>query len=733
MRPSFIHSPITAAPHSATPDDNVVAKQLTALLAFTHESTPPGESSRLPAPRTPSRDHADACAVRTYIDGRMPTPQSVCAVCARYRAPDSMKQIKWGSLLGKEGLQVEAGTVALTVYKRRSIEYHLLPDVIAVQHGTVYVPVCTECEAALSKGHVPPHSLKRVDAGSIPRAPQTEQSRQLLTLTMFEESLLALIYVVRMCHILRPDGLGQWRMTGHVIGFPNVPTSDLLRALPTPLEAIPDDMLVVFLCVVSSNVDIERLSRRAKQLHIRGKQICLWAEHLCSVYHLPAPNAAVLDAYRALPEDRAPPGVIESAVYASDDDEARALCTAFGKHRQGYANTHDHMSVDNMIAAATTHAAPVQGETAVSDKAYLTDIDTFEIQLNIAPDVAASTIEHNTRVMYSQRDNVLTSVLSKGSVPISDYKPEWPLRAHPSTFPNGVGGKPDDMSFIDWARLMLSRYPLSQYANNAGFVADIFNIWQRHEINTHAGVVLKTQPYMLPHLENLTTGDIKGVLTAIGKVGQAQAAARGELSASGATLMRALKHLGSHIIGSPQAFLSLRSKALSAWHVFGEYTIMMNLCPFEIASKWVFQLAGVEYELDAFGVPTDACPTKAERKRIVAANFFSCAHFLRIYMRAFDSVMLGLDEKGKQVNPDCIIGTLWAWLWKYEESFRGGLHSHGLGMQPFMAVQRLQALLKEGSAVQDYFFKFANSIMCAYNPSPMQDPSHRYDNSCISL
>jgi hypothetical protein len=695
-----------------------VAKQVAALLAFTHQSTPASTSARLPAQRTPTRDHTDAMAFRAYIDNHMPSAESVCAVCARYQAPIDIGRVMWKDLPGKAVLRVDDGVVALTVFKHHGVTYHLLPDVITKQHGTAIIPVCTECDKALDNSRVPPHSLKRVDAGSIPRAPRTERFKQLLPLTMAEERLVAPYAVQRVCHMLRPDA-GQWRMVGHVIAFPNVPSSDLLRALPTRIEDIPNDMLVVFLSVVSSHADIEAMSRKSTSLHTRGPQISLWAQQLCDVYHLPAPDPAVLSAYENMPADRAPPGVIEGAVYARDEGEARALCTAFGKHRQGYANTHDHMSVDDMVAAATTPASGMQHDAAMQESAYMRGIDTYEIQLDIAPSVEAATVQQNARVTYSASDNLLTSVLPRGAAPMEDYDPQWPLLAHPSAFPNGVGARPADMSEIDWMRLMISRYPLSQYAHNAGLVSDLFNIWQRHQVNTHAGVVIKTQQYMVAQLATLTAADITAVFTALGLIGRAQAAARERLSPAGSTLMRALKRLGSHIIGSPQSFLSLRSKALSAWHVFGESTIMMNLCPFEIASKWVFKLAGVEYELDAFGEPNDACPTKAERKRIIAANFFSCAHFLRIYMRAFDSVMLGLDEQGKQINPDCIIGTLWTWLWKYEESFRGGLHAHGLGMQPFMAVQRLQGLLSQGSAMQDYFFKFANSIMCAYNPSPV--------------
>jgi hypothetical protein len=163
--------------------DDTVKKQVDALLKFTHESTPARLSAQLPTPRTPARDKADALKFRAHIDNRMPT--AVCASCARYVAPSGIEDVVWTKLRGKELLRVEEDVVALTTYHHYGRDYHLLPDVIKVQHRKTIVPVCSECRHALDSGYVPLHSLKIVDAGCVPRSPQTEQSKQLLSLTMF--------------------------------------------------------------------------------------------------------------------------------------------------------------------------------------------------------------------------------------------------------------------------------------------------------------------------------------------------------------------------------------------------------------------------------------------------------------------------------------------------------------------------------------------------------------------
>jgi hypothetical protein len=42
-------------------------------------------------------------------------------------------------------------------------------------------------------------------------------------------------------------------------------------------------MQVIFITMARSDDDVATLARRCKALHIRGKEVCKWAQHLCQV------------------------------------------------------------------------------------------------------------------------------------------------------------------------------------------------------------------------------------------------------------------------------------------------------------------------------------------------------------------------------------------------------------------------------------------------------------------
>ena len=167
-----------------------------------------------------------------------------------------------------------------------------------------------------------------------------------------------------------------------------------------------------------------------------------------------------------------------------------------------------------------------------------------------------------------------------------------------------------------------------------------------------------------------------------------------------------------------QTKLSLRSKAGAGPVVFGPATLMANLCPTEVSSKWVFEMGEPKerYEFDVFGNP-DGRPAKADCKRFVAQNFYACAHFFQVYFAAFNAILLGWplgDAVQKHVN--CLFGAMLSVLWAKEESGRRGCHTHGVLTQPFFQVQHLRRKFAD-PAIRRYILAFGESLMKAYMPS----------------
>lgn len=284
--------------------------------------------------------------------------------------------------------------------------------------------------------------------------------------------------------------------------------------------------------------------------------------------------------------------------------------------------------------------------------------------------------------------NVVVSAIPKSDTPANDYDPAWMLGTHPSAFPHNTGARPDGMSEERWAQCILRRYPSSQFAQNVGLIADLFDCIQRHSVNKNAWVQVQFRPDQQAAVSALSEQHVQAVLDAIAsrKFGADLNNVLDGLPEGARTLYNGVKAVGGRVIGTPQSFLSLRSKVLAANTVFGAYTCQLNLSPSELGAKWTFDLAGEAYEFDYEGRPTNR-PHLLQCKRIIAANPVACADFLMAYLRAFTEVFCGWPMgSDRQTNPNSLFGIIYAMYLKYESSQRGGLHAHGQTCQPFLQV-----------------------------------------------
>lgn len=222
--------------------------------------------------------------------------------------------------------------------------------------------------------------------------------------------------------------------------------------------------------------------------------------------------------------------------------------------------------------------------------------------------------------------NIIAAVLPKSAAPLDSYAPDFLLKIHPSVFPWGKGQKPKNMSSIEYYRILLERVPLNQYGQNVALLFDMFDQWQRHEVNLQANIMIKGSPHIVNQINNLTQHDVKCALDVVGKSGSTLNKARSALTRNAKTFLGLLRRVGARIPGSPQAKLALRSKAIAAPIVFGSATVMANLCPAEIACKWVFEMGEprIKYEFNTMtGEPDSTRPPKLESLRWAEENLNS--------------------------------------------------------------------------------------------------------------
>ena len=256
-------------------------------MAFTHVNIIDGTTPvPLPRTRTIERDIKDARAFRQHLSDHMHT--AVCACCSRYRMKCTVKNYDFANVENLHLLHINGPKTedmprhAKTTYHSYCLQpaacQYLSPDLFTLD-------LCDECVLHLHRGRVPPCSLVYIDPGSIPRSPRPDLD--LAPLTMIEELLVAFIRVIRyvIVYYPTPDGksVRQHRFRGNVIAFPNAPITDVIKALPLPLEKIPEIMQVIFVTQCSNEKEMHKALDKAKALQIRGQNVAKWAVHLHKV------------------------------------------------------------------------------------------------------------------------------------------------------------------------------------------------------------------------------------------------------------------------------------------------------------------------------------------------------------------------------------------------------------------------------------------------------------------
>ena len=142
----------------------------------------------------------------------------------------------------------------------------------------------------------------------------------------------------------------------------------------------------------------------------------------------------------------------------------------------------------------------------------------------------------------------------------NDYDPFWPINAHPSMFFYGKGQNPGNITIEKWTSVTMQRYPRTQFAQNAGFVMDMFNIIQRHNVNKQAWVQLRVTPGLASSLQSLSKQDLADIMAVLSS--KPGLGPKINLTFQAKKLLDGLKQAGGRVPFTPQSYMCLRSKVL---------------------------------------------------------------------------------------------------------------------------------------------------------------------------
>lgn len=620
-------------------------------------------------------------------------------------------------------------------------------------HGHLHVKLCNDCFTSIQHQHIPKHSLVCVDTGVI-TDPDMEE------LTFLESLLLCPYRVMRALIALRAVGDDievVKALRGHCIAFRNVTPQDICRAIPCNLEDIPQFMTVMLTVAANSHEHAQQQAARCTALHVRGSVVWKHAHRMQRIYRARGLdvnlNVQAQHQYESL--NGVPQPLLNGVLWATTQDQAKALHTALVDQRVGYAPVRLTTDIGNQLANEVDAGVlqrphfmsgldSVELEFDASPKTNMQDIITERLQ-------RGDTLGTGTGITFSmatadppmesggayvapytaervQAGDALVVGAPMHSRPVDDYKRDWFIFAHPKAFPNGTGGRPEGMSEDAWVNLLLNRFPRSQFSANALFILDAMDIITRHRVNLHSSLQMSMSMHTVASIGTLSVAHVEAALKILtGKLrGNTLAQALATQPPAVRDLLRAYHVTSGRVPGTSGELMQLRSKFNAYQVVFGSFSAMVNLNPSELHAHLFYELTGKQYSDDML---------MHDKWATVTTHPGESAHFFELFMRAAVTVLFGWDlQLHKQVNRNCLFGVIDAWAIRFETNSRGVLHLHGGVIMPVLQARRLQHMLQSDTSTQKALFDFTESIMCQYLPHPYYyKPDAHDDRTAIKV
>jgi hypothetical protein len=257
-------------------------------------------------------------------------------------------------------------------------------------------------------------------------------------------------------------------------------------------------------------------------------------------------------------------------------------------------------------------------------------------------------------------------MIPRSKQPVNDFfNREMLLGLFPTLFPYGCGmphdpSKPSVVSLKHHVRYLLA-YDDKRFEKHHSFMFVVFNMIQRQQACTHASLIAD-RPYfkgIASDLQTITSKEIEAALTNIVKKPLSSLPnARVNL------LMRQIKTVGGHVMGSAYSRAILRTQIHALVFNQGLPSIFMTINPADIHSRVALYFAGVDLDLNK--ILPETVPSTYERAQIVAAHPVATARFFNVLI---SSILNSMVEKG-------VLGPTKAYFGTVESQGRGSLHLH---------------------------------------------------------
>jgi hypothetical protein len=263
-----------------------------------------------------------------------------------------------------------------------------------------------------------------------------------------------------------------------------------------------------------------------------------------------------------------------------------------------------------------------------------------------------------------QKDTVY--MIPRGNRPVNEYSyPNLLLGIFPTLFPYGCGSiedgsRPVKIDFREHLRYLLS-FGDRRFEEHYSFIFVVFNILQRRTACFHAHL-MTSRPYFQQSaqlLESLSSADIATALVNISKGTYANIADQ-RIN----TLMKHIRVVGGHAMGSSHSRSALRTKIHSLCFNVGLPSLFVTINPADIHSPVALYFAGVDLDLDK--ILPEALGTSYERAKTIATHPVATAKFFNCLIKSIlKSLVLG-----------GVLGPTKAYFGTVESQGRGSLHLH---------------------------------------------------------
>ncbi|CAF3255409.1 unnamed protein product [Rotaria socialis] len=385
----------------------------------------------------------------------------------------------------------------------------------------IHCDVCTECWSALMKEKKTKFSAaNKVWMGDIPK--------QLQGLTIPEQRLIALYrhnsWIVKLQLPFHSTSTAQSALKGNCISFPQ-DVINIATTLPLELDDSCDSLKIIF----------------------KIYDALQWLNQNNPLYRYITINQSTID---KLPDDDVPECLWATMEISNNTEAAES-------ERSSYIPD----PLVNASESNTTTAAPITASAVLDVNGTTVSSDDVVEHL-----LGQMKIRVSDKTLGTQSEEITEQdpvcMIPRGNKPANEYSNlNLLLGVFPTLFPYGCGAladssRPVQINFREHVRYLLS-YGDRRFEEHYSFIFVLFNILQRRTAFFHAQL-MTSRPYFQQSAQILETLNSEDVATALLNISKASYSKVSDERIN--TLMKHIKVVGGHVMGSAHSRSALRTK-----------------------------------------------------------------------------------------------------------------------------------------------------------------------------